>query len=703
MRTYCHRYFNIHFNIRFILHSAILSVICLLFVAQQPARAQEQGVAGEGETAVVHTYFLPIIVGGQTTQPPDPAFQFSGGPLYRAGNLGAASWYLRADSRISLDANGAEPFPFDPELDANSIAAKGEALYALADDGLYKRPNSSFRWEQISDIDGRYLSAAPAELWYTPSDHPGEVWHTTDDLNWASWSDGLTGTVVSPVFFNLSYNAGYFVVTQQSGQDTLWHASDASGSFQWKAVSQIPGNGIDQGKGFFSRVVDASNGLGVAVMVGSSDGKLYEYRFYNSTVPTDTVGEGWVVLWDFGAGNYPLPLFNNPSGNDASNEIAVINQSSGRITLYEGKVVENSTIPKWQWQVKPFPYEGLTFGVATLSDGKAVQRVYQSMDAPLGMAQMFLAQDGTLEAYEIDPATSQYRLSEVISQPQRIDFSLTYSTGIDSIGSLYSGAELKWQNGLCSGTENGFYRSDDKGKSWLQLTNDKPRHPLYATRGNSPVTLLAMSCAGPELSTNGGISWTTPAELLWPQSSGSALFAAHIPFASTEDPTFFAAGVDNAGVSYVYSSSFSIATKTLGPWHLITPGGLVTPTALAFVPSAVDPNKGLYLADANTVWMSSDSGATWSSRSDGLNGAKVVDFTGFSNVQGEGVIAATDRGVLFAPIVGQPAVNQPGQWIASEYAYTTNPIGFDGAGMLAALDGGKEVVFTLPSATFVWK
>ena len=101
--------------------------------------------------------------------------------------------------------------------------------------------------------------------------------------------------------------------------------------------------------------------------------------------------------------------------------------------------------------------------------------------------------------------------------------------------------------------------------------------------------------------------------------------------------------------------------------------------------------------------MSSDSGATWSSRSDGLNGAKVVGFTGFSNVQGEGVIAATDRGVLFTPIVGQPAVNQPVHWIASEYAYTTTPIGFDGAGMLAALNGGKEVVFTLPSATFVWK
>lgn len=296
------------------------------------------------------TIYLPIVL----RQVPGAFLTFSGGPLYRTA-IGSDGWYLRADGQISLGSNGAETFPLDPQLNIDSIATKGDTLFALAEDGVYKRSPTTQQWDQLNDLEGHFLSANQTELWMTPSDTPSEVWMSNDETTWQPKSQGLVGTILSPVLADAPASAGYFVISEDAGRDTLWRAVDSGGTLLWQRVDTIPGPALVRSSGLFARAVDASTVLGAGIMVGGADGKLYEYRFYNSTAPGNPVNDGWVAVWDFGATNYPLPLVNQ-TGATPLNEVAVINQSSGQITLYEGIIVEDGDVPKREWQVKDFPY-----------------------------------------------------------------------------------------------------------------------------------------------------------------------------------------------------------------------------------------------------------------------------------------------------------------------------------------------------------
>lgn len=635
-----------------------------------------------------------------TPVPTSLPLNFFGGPLYRA-LVDNNAWYLRADGRISYGANGAEPFPLDPQLEINSIAAKSEplnasrlTLYALAKDGMYKRMPDSYRWEKLNDLQGKFLGAGLAYLFFTPLDHPDQVWMSRDGENWESASQGLEGKVVSPVTPNYSYGPGFYVVTERNGHNVLWKTPEEGTTFEWVIVGEIPGPSFDAQKGIFAHPADSSSGISKAILVGSGDGKLYDYRYFDAGLN----GPGWVPIWDFGAGNYPIPLFNRINVNDS--EVAVINQTTGEIKLYEGSMTVDKTGVVWSWHEKVFPYQGLTFGVATLANGEAIAREYDSINSSWSFAKMYLAQSGSLYSYEldlsnIDPGSGQatYSLKKITTQPERVNFSMTYSQGADFIGKLYSGAELTWNGATCSASENGFYESSDRGASWTKLAEDHGRHLLLATYGNPPPAMLAMSCTGPELSNNGGISWTTTSALNWPLTIGAPYFAIQYGLPST----LYVAGVDKTGASYVFSTTFDAATGQLGTWNSIAPAGLITPTAISFVSASFGGEDALYLADTKTVWMSKDGGATWKSRSQGLNGAKIVGFTGFSNSVSRGVIAASDQGLLFAPLI-----DQDGPWLTTQYSYTTQPIGFDNPIMLRGQSAQGEAVFNLLPEAFVW-
>lgn len=336
----------------------LLSFVCFTDSTQPLYAETPTGVAGD-TIQVVHNLFLPLIV---SNSPPhvDP-IPFSGGALYRA-EIGEDHWYLHTDGSVTLGPDGSEPFPLDPELGAESLAAKGNALYVLADDGIYKRPATGEAWQQMNNLEGRFLSAGASELWFTSIDTPSEVWVSTDEINWESRSVGLSGQIISPVLVSSTVDAGYFVVTQDGEYDVLWRANGSGSSLQWQVVALVPGFAIEANRGLFARVVDASTPLGVGVMLGGGDGKLYEYRFYNSTAPTstitstqrvplsDTVNDGWVAVWDFGAENYALPLTGN-----SDFEIAVINRATGQITIYESVVIEAGNVPKREWHEIPFP------------------------------------------------------------------------------------------------------------------------------------------------------------------------------------------------------------------------------------------------------------------------------------------------------------------------------------------------------------
>lgn len=335
---------------RMIVTSTIALIAALFFSQHLMGHLYAQNDTGAANTAADLTIYFPIIQHQLSGVP----LSFSGGPLYRTAILSDV-WYLRSDGQISLSSNGVETFPLDPELGIDSIAAKGDTLFALAQDGLYKRSASTLEWQQWNDLQGRFLSAGASELWMTPLDTPGEVWVSQDEVNWQSQSQGLTGTVLSPVLVNSSPDAGYFVISEEGGSDTLWHASNNGSSLQWQRVDPIPGSAIDRASGLFGRVVDASTALGTGVMLGGGDGKLYEYRFYNSANPSNPTDDGWVAVWDFGATNYALPLVNQ-AGSTPLNEVAVINRNTGQIALYEGIITESGAVPKREWHLKAFPF-----------------------------------------------------------------------------------------------------------------------------------------------------------------------------------------------------------------------------------------------------------------------------------------------------------------------------------------------------------
>ena len=184
----------------FTLAGATLLTVALLLARPQQLSAQKVSHP-EGQQPMplnimlTNTLFFPIISNQQNI------FQLSGGPLYRTDAISDV-WYLLADRQILADATVVDPFPFDPELDANSLAAKDGQLFALAQDGLYQRADENSPWEQLNNIDGYFLSAGMGELWYTPLDCPDQVWTSLDGNSWEAKSDGLGGVVISPVLID---------------------------------------------------------------------------------------------------------------------------------------------------------------------------------------------------------------------------------------------------------------------------------------------------------------------------------------------------------------------------------------------------------------------------------------------------------------------------------------------------------------------
>ena len=123
---------------------------------------------------------------------------------------------------------------------------------------------------------------------------------------------------------------------------------------------------------------------------------------------------------------------------------------------------------------------------------------------PVTFYSMALTQSGALYAKEPSAETGQLAWGQVTAAPSRTDFMLT-GRGVDFIGSLYSGARLTWNGAGCTASETGFYRSDNQGLTWTQVSSGVGRRPMAIL--TDPVQLLAATCAGPSISADGGATW----------------------------------------------------------------------------------------------------------------------------------------------------------------------------------------------------
>ena len=248
---------------------------------------------------------------------------------------------------------------------------------------------------------------------------------------------------------------------------------------------------------------------------------------------------------------------------------------------------------------------------------------------------MALTQNGALYAKESSAETGQMGWSPVTAAPSRTDFMLT-GQGVDFVGTLYSGARLTWSGASCTASETGFFRSDDKGLTWAEISSGVGRRPMAIL--TDPTRLLAATCAGPSISADSGVTWRGPADLGWPLPTGAPLYAVRLISDLTTwemtGATLYAAGMDGAGAAFLYRASYDAATGAVAAWTNITPSGMAAPVALHVADAQTDSDHApeIYLADASTVWLSADDGVTWESRSAGFDGAKVQDVHVYERV-----------------------------------------------------------------------
>jgi hypothetical protein len=606
--------------------------------------------AGAGNPTVTPTpdtdpqmVYLPLLGRAPTPTPtlppatplPAPA-SLQGGPLDLA-----EGWYLPPDGWL-VAGTAAEPFPLDPSLGIRALAQGPAGLLAATTDGLYQRSAQSFRWQQIDTSPARWISAFAGELWLVRDDEPEQLWTSSDGgASWQQAGAGLRGPIVSPV---RAWTTAQQVLTIHQGRYVLWERGWQPEEI-WQALATVPGPAVAfTPGGVAGSLLLRSLATGLETRVGSSDGTVYRLE-RSGDAPT------WQPLYTFGEGLFPLLL-----GNDLG-EIGLIDLASGDVQLHR-----RQDTPEAVWTPVAFPGPELPWGATLLADGTVIRRVYgQAHPSQIAFAGMALAQDGALYR------TGSWTL--VTETPQRTEFLVAHQALFEeAAGRLYSGAQLTWTGG-CTADETGFYRSEDQGLTWTAVVSDTARQPVASPTGHVD-TVLAATCAGPALSTDGGVTWQDPAALGWPLATGASHLAVRYAYSETLGyhwNALYAAGVAG-GDPFLYRAAYEAATQTLGAWTAITPPALAAPQALYATDASFGPD--LYVADSQRVWISTDEGVHWSQRG-GLDGATVVAFATYANARGTGVLAASDQGLFLAP----PAAEE-GDWMPTGQPYTTTPLHF---------------------------
>ncbi|MEZ4660192.1 MAG: hypothetical protein R2911_21760, partial [Caldilineaceae bacterium] len=615
----------------------------------------------------------PVQTGAPTSTPavtPTPA-----SPALHDGPLGSArlndfnSWYLAPDGRLRVlsrqleGANWAEPFPLDPALGVNAIHSGAAGLYAATNNGLYRRDDQSARWQLISNVPARWVAPSPfnaVQIWMVPNAQPDQIWFSADGgQTWTPDQAGPQGEIkwlrMDPSFGGLME-----AVALHNGVYTAWSKALAAEPSVWSAIVDLPGAVNDT---FADLPISfASFRAGpLELWAGASDGNIYYWA--------DLDGQRqWTLRDSFGDNHYPL-LF-------GITEMSLVDLETGAVQLYRrtGDTLDGA------WAPTAFPRDVQPWGAQILPRGDLIQHFFgaPTMDNPT-FAALALAESGALYRFDLDedpPArgepsagpTFDWRL--VTETPPRNRFLFT---GVDQIGALYSGAQLTWNGASCSAAATGFYRSDDKGVSWQEVSNDAARQ--LVSIGPEPTTVVAASCTGPTLSMDGGVTWQAPAALNWPLPTG-AQFVMPVQMFSPELGravlrAIYTAGVRTDGSAFLLRGNYDAAQSTITNWTDISPVGLAAPTAL-HATDALFIQGLIYLADANTVWLSADDGATWQSRSQGLDGAVVRALApGEALENGAAIFAATDRSLFYGPPAGVD-----GGWLKTDNPFGNQPDNF---------------------------
>ena len=575
------------------------------------------------------------------------------GPIAKAAATQGIEWYLLGNGSLVASSNLVEPFPLPTSVQIRSLTQLNQVqadLLVAAQDGLYRRSAQSYRWQKISDQAAHFIAAAADGLWIAPDQADDQLWFSQDEgITWQPRSSGLTGSVQSAV--HVAGDGTAWVITAQEQQLVLWKLD--SGSETWTQVATLPDAAAAAQK--FNLAVSfhlVNHAAGASVLVGASDGQLYQF----------TESGEWQSIYSFGDGTYPLLL--------GSDEVALVDVAQQVTHLYRGvRASADEAVPS-KWLQLATPMVDLALGAQQIPDGSPLAHYYGWNDyAAAGFVAMALGEDGALYRFDLDPNTPQSAPSwrQVSKEPEHKEFIISHQ-GDETFGVFYSGASLRWNGATCTGEAKEFYRSDDQGASWTLVASDQARQPLMVLPGQ-PNTILAATCAGPALSIDGGVTWQEGAALQWPLESGAQLLEIRTSAAAVnvapQWSAFYAGGSDSKGEPFLLRATFDATTATVGEWQSILPSGMKQPLALYATDTGntvlpLGNEDDLYVADASGIWSSSDDGATWSTTPASVQGATVKALISFRpNAAESGLLAATDQGLFMGPLAGQTGDWQP--------------------------------------------
>ena len=631
---------------------------------------------------------------------PAPTTLINGGPIKATPGYDA-SWFLSGDGRIvgyQPFRTFAEPFPLDANLHIRDIAHywgteepddSYRGLVAATDDGIYVRDDqrtyATYHWQKWRNERAKFLGACGGYVWITPDNAPDQILQSLRGGEWVTLTLGLSGTVISSVLSTNPVSClERTVVTQVGNKRVVWLLEELPESPEsiWKAIGELPAVNLPASLSALpaSYFHDAQHSY--VFFAGDTDGKLYR-AIDDHSGPEQLFPLKWEVVHEFGAGKYPLVLDDDV--------VTLIDLKTGEAT-YQVNFNHgfNSVFAPFDWQPVGFPKVGQPSAAMYLPNGDIVKRAYSDFNGTL----YAVNQSGALyrESFEPDENDRPKHVLRLLSEkPDHRHITL----GRADVQVLFDADQLSWVGARCSGQDTGVYASQDKAITWTRIYTGTPRQLLRSmgVSADGKDILLANSCVGPSLSTDGGQTWRTPSALNWPFRFGAQFLAI-----GGGENILYAAGQKPTGQAFVLMASYDPGTQDVGPWQDITPAGLGAPTGL------FGGFQSVAVSDESAVWQriavsqgpkairvaaaQVDSNSYWVRRSAGLGNA---------HVQGVGMrgafMAATDQGYFYADLE-----NPFGSWFKITEPYAKPPVTFQVSEAGAFLNG-SDFAAVLPDSS----
>jgi len=252
-----------------------------------------------------------------------------------------------------------------------------------------------------------------------------------------------------------------------------------------------------------------------------------------------------------------------------------------------------------------------------------------------------------------------------------------------------------------------FYRSNDFGTTWTQITNGIVLPPgitngngcrIALTPADTNIVYFAMVANGGILykSTDGATSFTgkktaaSPYLTYYTNSSSS----------STQGDYNFAIGADriNANIIYLVAENVWKSTDGGGTWSQLTNWWQTVHTDMHQIIVSPYDNTKLYNMNDGGVWLSTNGGNNWTSKSDGISGYEIYHGNCSPTRRDMISIGTQDNGELYSTSSGW-YTNRGGDWgsqCAFDFSNNSSEVYYYENTNRRQVNGG-DVTYGLPS------